>query len=78
MLLCGDAAGILDPAAGQGIFNALLSGITAANTIVSCFREPDFASFHLAYYDDWFVQQFEEKVGRLKKYYHDHHINIFD
>lgn len=76
ILLCGDAAGILDPAAGQGIFNALMSGIVAGNTVVSCFKEPDFASFHLTYYDDWFVQQFELKVKQLKAYYEEHGINI--
>ena len=77
VILCGDAAGILDPAAGQGIFNALLSGITAANTIVKCIREPDLAGFHLAYYDNWFVEQFENKVLQLRKYYEEHGINIF-
>jgi flavin-dependent dehydrogenase len=76
IVLCGDAAGILDPAAGQGIFNALLSGITAANTVISCLREPDTAAFHLAYYDDWFVRQFETKVQHLRTYYRDHAINI--
>ena len=76
IILCGDAAGILDPAAGQGIFNALLSGITAANTIIKCIQEPGLASFHLALYDDWFAGQFEAKVKRLKQYYKDHVINI--
>ena len=77
IVLCGDAAGILDPAAGQGIFNALLSGITAANTIISCIQKPDAANFQLAYYDDWFVRQFEEKVRQLKRYYNENSINIF-
>ena len=76
ILLCGDAAGILDPAAGQGILNALWSGMTAANTVISCLREPDAASFHLAYYDDWFVRQFEAKVQQLRTYYREHSINI--
>ena len=74
ILLCGDAAGILDPAAGQGIFNALLSGIVAANTIVSCFQQPEIEAFHLANYDDWFVSQFEEKVRQLRSYYDEHGI----
>ncbi len=74
ILLCGDAAGILDPAAGQGIFNALLSGITAANTVVKCIQESDLAAFHLAQYDDWFVREFEGKVERLKQYYKENNI----
>ncbi len=78
VVLCGDAAGILDPAAGQGIFNALWSGIVAANTVANCLQEPDYASFHLAYYDNWFVQQFETKVKQLKLYYKEHSINILN
>jgi flavin-dependent dehydrogenase len=77
VVLCGDAAGILDPAAGQGIFNALMSGIQAGNTVIKCIKEPDLASFQLAYYDDWFVQQFETKTNQLRKYYEDNGINIF-
>jgi flavin-dependent dehydrogenase len=78
LILCGDAAGILDPAAGQGIFNALLSGIVAANTVVSCIQKPDTAAFQLAYYDDWFVKQFEEKAERLRLYYKELKIEIFN
>jgi len=76
IILCGDAAGILDPAAGQGILNALWSGIVAGNTVVKCINEADLASFHLAYYDDWFVQQFEMKVKQLKAYYRENGIDI--
>src|SRR6187401_229022 len=76
ILLCGDAAGILDPAAGQGIFNALWSGIVAANMVAACMQEPDLASFHLARYDDWFVQHFEGKVAQLKEYYKENGIVI--
>jgi flavin-dependent dehydrogenase len=77
VVLCGDAAGILDPAAGQGIFNALWSGIEAANAVVRCLQQPDFESVHLAHYDDWFVQQFEMKVGKLKAYYEEQSIHVF-
>ena len=76
IILCGDAAGILDPAAGQGIFNALYSGIIAANTVVTCLNEPDLASFHLASYDNWFVEQFEMKVKQLEEYYNEHGIEM--
>jgi len=76
ILLCGDAAGILDPAAGQGIFNALWSGIVAANAVVACINDPDLASFHLARYDDWFVQHFEGKVAQLKEYYRENDLVI--
>ena len=69
ILLCGDAAGVLDPAAGQGILNALWSGMMAGNAVISCMKETHLASLHLAYYDDWFVQHFEGKVEQLKEYY---------
>jgi flavin-dependent dehydrogenase len=74
ILLCGDAAGVLDPAAGQGILNALWSGMMAGNAVISCWREPHLASLHLAYYDDWFVQQFEKKVEQLREYYEENGI----
>ena len=77
IILCGDAAGILDPAAGQGIFNALWSGMVAATTVISCLKEPQYEGFHLAQYDDWFTSQFEEKVKRLKDYYREHGIHLF-
>ncbi|HZV70769.1 MAG TPA: hypothetical protein VFG10_14540 [Saprospiraceae bacterium] len=77
LVLCGDAAGILDPAAGQGIFNALMSGMQAANTIVKCIANPNLAAFHLAQYDDWFVKQFEMKVKQLRLYYEEHGITVF-
>lgn len=76
VVLCGDAAGILDPAAGQGIFNALMSGMISANAVVSCIKQPELESFHLAHYDDWFVRQYEEKVERLRSYYEEHCIAI--
>ena len=76
IVLCGDAAGILDPAAGQGIFNALWSGITAAEAVVSCVRQPDLEAIHLAVYNDWFVQQFEMKVNQLRTYYAEHGLTM--
>jgi flavin-dependent dehydrogenase len=78
LVLCGDAAGILDPAAGQGIFNALWSGISAANTVVTSMKQPDFEAFHLAQYNDWFVLQFEKKVGQLRSYYAEHGLEVLN
>jgi len=72
IILCGDAAGILDPAAGQGILNALWSGIMAANTVVSCLQNPAYEAFHLARYNHWFEEQFELKVSQLRAYYITH------
>jgi flavin-dependent dehydrogenase len=74
IVLCGDAAGILDPAAGQGIFNALRSGIMAANTVISCIQQPTYEAFHLARYNNWFEEQFETKVNQLREYYLQHNL----
>jgi flavin-dependent dehydrogenase len=78
LILCGDAAGVIDPAAGQGILNALLSGIMAATAAYSCISKPDFEAFYLAKYDDWFFTRYVENVEKLKSFYELHSINIFD
>jgi len=77
ILLCGDAAGIIDPAAGQGILNAILSAGMAAKTIKACISKPALESIYLARYDDWFVSHYEEKVNMLKAFYKQHGIEIF-
>jgi flavin-dependent dehydrogenase len=77
MILCGDAAGILDPAAGQGILQALYSGIRAAITVSSIFEQPALENLHLAAYDEWFMEQYIRKAERLRDYYSDHKIRIF-
>lgn len=78
LLLCGDAAGILDPAAGQGVRNAILSGKAAAQTVIACLHTPEEESVYLAEYDNWFVQQYEEKAELLRRYYSEHGIDIFN
>ncbi|MBK8832746.1 MAG: NAD(P)/FAD-dependent oxidoreductase [Saprospiraceae bacterium] len=69
IVLCGDAAGVLDPAAGQGIFNALWSGTMAAISVVSCIQQPEAEAFHLAHYNQWYTEHFESKVKQLREYY---------
>ncbi len=69
IVLCGDAAGILDPAAGQGIFNALWSGTMAAISAISCIQQPEAEAFHLAHYNQWYTEHFESKVKQLREYY---------
>lgn len=76
ILLCGDAAGILDPAAGQGILNALLSAIHAAGTVQQCISDPVWEALYLARYDTWFCNTYEAKVHRLKYFYNLHGITV--
>lgn len=76
VLLCGDAAGIIDPAAGQGILNALLSGMMAAKAVNSITKNPSQEAFHLAMYDDWFLRSYMDKVEKLKGFYAAHYIRF--
>lgn len=69
VLLCGDAAGIIDPASGQGIFSALWSGLMAADCINSCMMQPELKEYYLTQYDQTFMEQYENKTEVLGKFY---------
>lgn len=69
LVLVGDAAGIIDPGTGQGVFRALLSGIAAGRTITRAIAQPEHASLCLAQYDTWFVEQYELQMQRLGAQY---------
>lgn len=69
VVLCGDAAGIIDPAAGQGIFNAIQSAITSVRTIIMCRLKPELESIYLAQYDSWFIDNYLKKTDALKHFY---------
>ncbi len=51
IMLCGDAASLIDPFTGEGIGNAILSGRYAAQTAVTSLKENDFSSTFLNQYD---------------------------
>jgi len=68
-VLAGDAAGILDPAAGQGILIALMSGVMAADTVIKCKHTPAMGGWHLAHYHQWFTELFATKCEALKAQY---------
>jgi geranylgeranyl reductase family protein len=53
-LLCGDAASLINPATGEGIGNAMISGMLAAQHLITCFNEQ---KFHAA-----FNQQYDKAV----------------
>ncbi|HRH66929.1 MAG TPA: geranylgeranyl reductase family protein [Bacteroidia bacterium] len=50
-LLCGDAASLIDPLNGEGIGNAMLSGIIAAEQIEHAFASQNFSAQQLGAYD---------------------------
>jgi len=50
-LLCGDAALLIDPFTGEGIGNAVMSGMYAANQAVLSLQANNFTAKHLKNYD---------------------------
>lgn len=50
-LLSGDAASLIDPASGEGISNAIVSGKLAAESIVEAFKQQDFSAYFLKTYE---------------------------
>ncbi|MES2762701.1 MAG: geranylgeranyl reductase family protein [Bacteroidota bacterium] len=51
LLLCGDAAALVDPATGEGIGPAMSSGRYAAWQIKKCFKENNFSAEFMKVYD---------------------------
>ncbi|MBD1362343.1 FAD-dependent oxidoreductase [Mucilaginibacter sp. ZT4R22] len=76
LLLTGDAAGILDPAAGQGILSGLMSGIMAGETVLSCLANAQLSNWYLSRYDNWFMEQFNHKKDTLTKRYREMGIDV--
>lgn len=68
-VLVGDAAAVFDPAAGQGVFFALRSGIAAGEMLLACLARPQLEALHLAAYDDWVMRQVDHKVRGLRELY---------
>lgn len=68
-ILAGDAAAVFDPAAGQGVFFALYSGLTAGEAVLACLARPHLEPLYLATYDDWAMRQVEYKVRGLRELY---------
>lgn len=51
-LLTGDAASLIDPASGDGIGNAIASGIFASEKAIEAFEKNDFSASFLKTYDE--------------------------
>ena len=73
-LLVGDAGSLIDPFTGEGIGNALFSGMTAAKLIVDCVNQSRFDAKFLKTFDEQFYsRQWEElrlshTLQKLSKY----------
>jgi flavin-dependent dehydrogenase len=59
-LLTGDAAGLVDPFSGEGIGNAMESGVIAAEIIKEAFTAKDYTAKFLSQYD----ARIKKKMGR--------------
>ena len=51
-MLCGDAASLIDPATGEGIGQAMVSGRYAGWQAIACFKKNDFTATFLKEYDN--------------------------
>lgn len=73
-LLCGDAAALVDPFTGEGIGNAMISGMIAAKVIQEALEKNDFTAAFLARYDAMIYQrlgpelQISTRLQSLVKY----------
>jgi geranylgeranyl reductase family protein len=60
-LLVGDAGSLIDPFTGEGIGNALYSGMMAAKQIEECIKQQKFDAAFLKQYDDaFYTRQWDE------------------
>lgn len=66
LLLCGDSAGMLNPAKLKGIHLAIKSGIMAAETVFDCLKANDFSADRLKAYADRFESSWAKQ--ELYKY----------
>ena len=67
-LLCGDAAANLDPAAGQGVFTALWTGLLAARTAREIAARPELEAWALAAYDGEVLAWHDDRARELAAY----------
>lgn len=51
-MLCGDAAMLIDPFTGEGIGNAMFSGMYAALQAEKCLRQNNFSATFMKQYDE--------------------------
>ncbi|MGZ2747575.1 NAD(P)/FAD-dependent oxidoreductase [Burkholderia stagnalis] len=68
-IVCGDAAGYLDPATGDGLHFAIASGLRAGSMAVELTRHPDRAGVLAALYCDWVTQSYKRNRAVLAHSY---------
>ncbi len=70
LLLCGDSAGMLDPARLKGVHLAIKSGIMAAETIFDCLKKGDFSANNLKGYEARFEASWAKKEMHETRNFH--------
>jgi len=61
LMICGESAGMLNPARLKGIHLAIKSGIMAAETLANCIKNSDYSSQRLKAYQDRFDNSWAKK-----------------
>ena len=59
----------MDPGAGQGVLNAMISGSKAAKYISMCLIDIKRSAKYIIEYDVWFADYFESKFDILRNSY---------
>ena len=67
VVLCGDAAGFINPVSGGGIYYAMVSGEIAANVINNAFKNEKFDSSFLSNYQSIWMQEFGKDILTLSR-----------
>lgn len=71
-LLCGDAAGFINPITGEGIYYAMCSGEIAASTVLEALQKNDLTETMLAQYQKRWMKAFGKDLrllGRFNKWW---------
>ncbi len=65
VILCGDAAGLINPLTGEGIYYAMASAEDAADIISNTFENNDFSESFLSTYEIKWKKDFGEDIGSI-------------
>ena len=67
VVICGDAAGMINPVSGGGIYYAMISGENAASTIINAFEKKSFNASFLSNYQNLWMQDFGKDLQALSR-----------
>jgi flavin-dependent dehydrogenase len=68
VLLCGDAAGFINPITGEGIYYAMVSGYLAANVIAEGLNAGDLSRRFLSRYQTLWMDDFGKDLKALGRF----------